>query len=81
MEIPVKEPQRKVLGRGLAALMPSAEISIRKGLNHIGIEKIKPSQLQPRKVFDEETLEELAESIKEFGEKLLNWFNSGGDER
>jgi ParB family chromosome partitioning protein len=67
MNLNSKEPQRKVLGRGLAALIPPSENVSRKGLEHIGIEKIKPSTFQPRKVFDQTTLEELADSIKEHG--------------
>ncbi|MBJ79729.1 MAG: chromosome partitioning protein ParB [Myxococcales bacterium] len=67
MDLQSKEPQRKVLGRGLAALIPPGEGGPRKGLQHIGIEKIKPSDLQPRKVFDPAALEELAASIKEHG--------------
>ena len=34
---------------------------------HIEIEKIKPNPFQPRKTFDEESLKELAASIREFG--------------
>jgi len=67
MDLNAKEPQRKVLGRGLAALIPQGESVARKGLQHIGIEKIKPSTFQPRKVFDQNALDELADSIKEHG--------------
>lgn len=34
---------------------------------HIEVEKIKPNPFQPRKNFDEESLKELANSIREFG--------------
>lgn len=34
---------------------------------HLDIEKVKPNPYQPRKEFDEEKLQELAQSIREFG--------------
>src|SRR3989344_5892332 len=36
---------------------------------HIEVDKIKPNPYQPRKNFDEESLKELAASIREFGDK------------
>lgn len=69
---------RKALGRGLDVLMPSSEVNndgiITTALN-IGTEKVRQvaidniiaNRLQPRKTFNEGSLKELAESIKEEG--------------
>lgn len=54
------------LGRGLDALIPS-DIQKDDGLTLIAIEKIKPNKSQPRKNFDEKSISELANSIKEKG--------------
>lgn len=40
---------------------------VNNAIFHIEIEKIKPNPFQPRKTFDEESLKELAASIREFG--------------
>ncbi|OGM90215.1 hypothetical protein A3J77_00950 [Candidatus Wolfebacteria bacterium RBG_13_41_7] len=40
---------------------------IKDAIFHIEVEKIKSNPLQPRKEFDQETLKELAASIREFG--------------
>jgi ParB family chromosome partitioning protein len=64
------------LGRGLDALIPNsvmpAEITTASGVvvadrNEIDINLISPNPKQPRTVFDEEQLNELATSIKEVG--------------
>lgn len=54
--------QKKVLGRGIGALLPTDEED--KKLITCGIEEIVPNRYQPRKVFDSEKLKELAASIK-----------------
>lgn len=72
---------RQALGKGLDALIkqtqeisqmtteevaqtaPQTGISVQK----IAVEKIVPNRFQPRRVFDEEKLQELAQSIKEHG--------------
>ena len=63
---------RKALGRGLGALIPGAaspSVSAvqARGLSELAIADIQANKYQPRKVFDEEGLEELAASIKEKG--------------
>ena len=59
---------RKVLGRGLGALMDDADkMQPGAGINEIELSKIEANPFQPRTKFDEETLKELAESIKEIG--------------
>lgn len=54
--------QKKVLGRGIGALLPVEEED--KKLITCGIEEIVPNRYQPRKVFDSEKLKELAASVK-----------------
>jgi len=62
---------RKALGRGLAALIPTAAhtsaTASAPGLRSLPIERIHPNKAQPRKTFAQEPLAELAASIKEQG--------------
>lgn len=51
------------LGRGLGALIPRAGA----GLREIAVDAIQPNPLQPRTHFDEQELEDLAQSIREHG--------------
>src|SRR2546428_4598047 len=51
------------LGRGLGALIPRAAV----GLRDIPVGAILPNPLQPRTHFDEQELEDLAQSIREHG--------------
>jgi ParB family transcriptional regulator, chromosome partitioning protein len=59
--------KRMALGKGLGALLPEYEQAEPKTLLYCGIEEITPNRSQPRKLFDELKLQELAESIKEKG--------------
>ena len=61
--------RRSGLGRGLDALLPTeAPVEGRStGTPRAPISAITPNPRQPRKVFDEEPLEELAASIRELG--------------
>jgi ParB family chromosome partitioning protein len=64
--------QKMALGKGLGALIPdlsALDDKERKALGIIEVEldKIIPNEYQPRKVFDEAKLQELAASIKEQG--------------
>ena len=56
-------------GRGLDALINTKDIEIEgtSNLSEIAIEKITPNPNQPRREFDEEALQELANSIREVG--------------
>lgn len=54
---------KAALGRGLNTLLPSNAEEIVK----IELDKIKPNKNQPRKIFNEDKLKELAESIKSKG--------------
>ncbi|MFM7069704.1 MAG: ParB N-terminal domain-containing protein, partial [Actinomycetes bacterium] len=57
------------LGRGLGAILPPAAVEDAQGLGLrvIPIAQIVPNPHQPRKVFDEATLDGLVESVKELG--------------
>jgi ParB family chromosome partitioning protein len=54
------------IGRGLAAILPSARIE-EESLEQIPLELIQPNPRQPRSSFDDQTLNELAESVKANG--------------
>lgn len=64
--------QKKALGRGLGALIPSrqpepvvsAPVS---GLAMLPVEQISPNPYQPRKTFNERSIEELTRSVLEHG--------------
>ena len=62
--------RRNALGRGLAALIPSPESSSSSTAADYflcPIERIRPQRDQPRRYFDENTLEDLAQSLREQG--------------
>jgi len=77
------DSKRKALGRGLAALIPTARpmpapstssppadgasAGTERGLRLVAIEDIHPWRDQPRKVFDDQKLAELAASLKAQG--------------
>ena len=56
-------------GRGLDALINTSDIETEgsSNLNEIAIEKIMSNPNQPRREFDEESLAELTNSIREIG--------------
>jgi ParB family chromosome partitioning protein len=69
-------PQKKVLGRGLGALIPSRPAAEPvssttpvpgSGLALVPISQIAPNPYQPRKTFNEASIEELARSVAEHG--------------
>lgn len=59
----------KGLGKGINALFPGEDLDLDQleQVEQILIIDIKPNPFQPRKIFDEEALKELSESIKEHG--------------
>ena len=71
----IDDPKRRGLGRGLAALMgepaPGSDGAAARagagGVREVPIEQLKPNPYQPRKIFQKEALEELAQSIKAKG--------------
>lgn len=58
---------RKGLGKGLGALIETANQDDGIGLVELKINEIEPNTHQPRKNFDDEKLIQLSESIKEYG--------------
>jgi ParB family transcriptional regulator, chromosome partitioning protein len=62
---------KKVLGRGLGALIPQRqevlEARVTPGLAEIPISQIQPNPFQPRKTFNEASIEELARSVRQHG--------------
>ena len=64
--------QKQALGKGLGALSPdlsALDEGERRslGIHEIEVDKIVPNEYQPRKTFQNESLKELASSIKEHG--------------
>ncbi len=58
---------KKGLGRGLSALIPDAPTSNDSPALEVEVEKIAANRLQPRRSFDDTTIEELATSIRDKG--------------
>jgi ParB family transcriptional regulator, chromosome partitioning protein len=65
--------QKKALGRGLGALIPTrssqSEAQGRQGggLAEVALDQISPNPFQPRRTFNEASIEELARSVREHG--------------
>lgn len=57
----------KRLGRGLDALIPSLSVSEEDQVIHVPLQQLRPNPYQPRKTFNDESIQELAQSIKEHG--------------
>jgi ParB family chromosome partitioning protein len=58
---------KRGLGKGLGALISSSTAAEQPRYEMIPVDSISPSPLQPRKKFKEESLEELAASLREHG--------------
>ncbi len=56
---------KKGLGRGLSSLI--GETKVETNTNKLSLSDIVPNKYQPRKIFDEENLDDLTKSIKERG--------------
>ena len=56
---------KKGLGRGLSSLI--GETKVEQKTNKLSISALYPNKFQPRKIFDEESLNDLQKSIKERG--------------
>ena len=60
--------QKKVLGRGLGALIPGREAPpSTPGMMILALDQIGPNPYQPRKTFNEGSIDELARSVREHG--------------
>lgn len=62
-------PKRSALGRGLDALITMDDLTTggSSSISEIALAKIQPNPDQPRTIFEEEALEELATSIRSLG--------------
>jgi len=58
---------RKALGKGLSALLRDREPTTESDQREIDIDLLEPNRFQPRQVFLEAKLEELAQSIRVHG--------------
>ena len=56
---------KKGLGRGLSSLIGETKLQTQK--NRLSVSALVPNKYQPRKIFDEENLTELSNSIRERG--------------
>ena len=56
---------KKGLGRGLSSLIGETKVEVKT--NKLSLSDIAPNKFQPRKIFDEENLQDLTNSIKERG--------------
>jgi ParB family chromosome partitioning protein len=59
--------KRPALGKGLSALIPDAPPAVATGPLEVDTDKLSPNELQPRVQFDDQKLEELAQSIRTKG--------------
>jgi len=62
--------ERKALGKGISALIPEKpeiEFGHKNEIIYVQTEQIRPNPFQPREDFDTQSIEELAQSIKEKG--------------
>lgn len=61
--------QKKALGRGLSALIPQkGEMPVAAGaLAQIPLDRISANPYQPRRIFDEQSLDDLTRSVREHG--------------
>ena len=62
-------PKKMALGRGLDALISTDFVKTQgsSSINEVPLDQIHPNPDQPRRDFDQESLEELAESLREIG--------------
>ena len=58
---------KKGLGKGLSALIPDVPTTKESPALEVEVERIAPNRFQPRRSFDDATIEELATSIREKG--------------
>jgi len=59
--------ERKALGKGISALIPERESGHEEKIIYVPTNQIKPNPFQPREDFNDQSIEELAQSIKEKG--------------
>lgn len=69
--------RRRVLGRGLDALLPAGHV----GLREVPVDRIESNPAQPRQYFDHKTLDDLAESLRAHGVVQPLVVSALGDDR
>lgn len=57
----------KGLGRGINAIFKDLELGNEETVKEIKLKELRPNPYQPRKIFNEEAIEELKASIEEYG--------------
>lgn len=73
---------KKGLGKGLGSLFDEEpEINTEEGISELKLSMVEPNRNQPRKSFDKEKLQSLAESIKENGMIQPITVTKGNDDR
>jgi ParB family chromosome partitioning protein len=66
--VKAKRSDKRGLGKGLSALIPTPVPESEGGaVQEIGVDEIRPNSLQPRQVFADDKLAEMAESIRAHG--------------
>ncbi len=59
---------RRALGKGIGALIPQKqEVEHKEEVLYVSVEQIRPNPFQPREDFDEASIKDLAQSIREKG--------------
>lgn len=58
---------KRGLGKGLGALIPENEEKVQNAIVELKVTDVEPNDKQPRRVFDDQALTDLSESIKEHG--------------
>ncbi len=66
-EDPSRGSKRKGLGRGISALIPESSLASSPGERLVPLSEIRPNPRQPRRLFDEAKIAELAQSIRQKG--------------
>lgn len=55
------------LGKGLGSFFPEVEVTEEEKVQEVSVQECRPNPYQPRKVFDPKAIEELKESILQYG--------------
>lgn len=59
--------ERRALGKGIGALIPEKDTARKIEIIYVQTDQIRPNPFQPREDFDTQSIEELAQSIREKG--------------